>query len=95
MGSICTCKEVDGHIIRPICLHRVYDCKVAQISHHLVVLVHIGGQIKMRTSRNSQWSLCKIETIEVGLVKFRGYRSIHLLAKKGIKTDSSVKKRIP
>ena len=94
MGSICTCKKVDGHIIRTVCLNRIDNREVAQISHDLIVLVHVCGQIQMSTSGNSQRSLSKIETIEVGFVKLCSYRSINFLAQKGIKTDSAVKKWI-
>ena len=95
MSSVLARKEVDGHIIRTISLHRVDNRKVADITLHLVMLVHIRSNIKMSTSGNGQWSLSDIETIEVCLVKFRGYRCINILAQKGIKTDGSVKERIP
>ena len=60
MSSVLACKEVDGHIIRTICLHRVDNRKVADIALHLIVLVHIRSNIKMSTSGNGQWSLCDI-----------------------------------
>ena len=95
MSSVLAGKKVDNHIIRTIRLRRVDNGKVAQRTHHLVMLIHIGGYVKMRTSCHRKRSLGYIQVVKVCLIQFRGNRSIYVLAKKGVKTDSAVKKRIP
>ena len=63
MGCVLSGEEIDGHIIRTIRLHRVYNREVANIALHLIVLVHIRGNIEMSTSSHRQRSLSYIETI--------------------------------